>query len=217
LALRICSSYVPDEESAMITLYYALRSRSIRALWMLEEIGQPYRRVRVDLRADDHPRPELLKASPLGKVPAIVDGDTSVAESGAILLYLAERFPETGLAPPPGDAARGRFLQWLFFAAGNIEGAYMERLRGLEPQPQSTGWGSFDHTMQAVEQALTPGPWVLGERFSAVDVLLGIDLYYGREVMKIVPRRPAIDAFLDRCRERPALHRAIAIDGGSVA
>jgi len=201
----------------MITLYYATQSRSIRALWMLEEIGQPYRRQRIDIRADDHPRPEFLKASPLGKVPAIADGETTVAESGAVLLYLAERFPEAGLAPPAGDPTRGRFLQWLFFAAGNIEGAYMERLRGLQPEPRSSGWGSFERTIAAIEQAVTPGPWVLGERFSAVDVLLGIDLYYGQEVLKIVPRRPAIDAFLERCRARPALHRAIAIDSGSAA
>jgi glutathione S-transferase len=107
----------------MITLYYATQSRSIRALWMLEEIGRPYERVKVDIRGRDHPRPDFLKVSPLGKVPVIVDGETSVAESGAVLLYLTERFPEARLAPPPGDPARGRFLQWLFFAAGVIEPA----------------------------------------------------------------------------------------------
>ena len=201
----------------MITLYYALQSRSIRALWMLEEIGRPYRRERVDIHAKDHPSPEFLKISPLGKVPAIVDGETSVAESGAVLHYLAERFPEARLAPPPGDPKRGRYLQWLFFAVGNIEAGYTAKLRGLELPPAQAGWGSFEQMMQAIERALTPGPWFAGDEFTAVDVLMGTDLYYGQEVMKIVPHWPAIDAFLDRCRARPALHRAIAIDSGKVA
>jgi len=201
----------------MITLYYATQSRSIRALWMLEEIGQPYRRVKLDIRAEDHPRPDFLKISPLGKVPAIVDGETTVAESGAVLLYLTERFPEAGLAPPPGDPRRGRFLQWLFFAAGNIEAGFTAKLQDLDLPHSTAGWGSFDHMMEVIEQALTPGPWLLGEQFTAVDVLLGVDLYFGQEVMQIVPHSPAIDAFLDRCRERPALHRAIAIDSGEVA
>jgi glutathione S-transferase len=198
----------------MITLYYATQSRSIRALWMLEEIGRPYERVKVDIRGRDHPRPDFLKVSPLGKVPVIVDGETSVAESGAVLLYLTERFPEARLAPPPGDPARGRFLQWLFFAAGVIEPAYVEKLQGLKLAHSTAGWGSFDHVMQVIEQALAPGPWIVGEQFTAVDVLLGVDLYFGQEVMKIVPHSNAIDAYLERCRQRPALHRAIAIDSG---
>lgn len=201
----------------MITLYYALQSRSIRALWMLEEIGMPYERVRIDIHAQDHPSDAFLEISPLGKVPAIADGGTTVAESGAVLQYLAERFPEAKLAPPPGDPKRGRYLQWLFFAAGNIEPGYTEKLQGLKLPHSQAGWGSFDRMMQAIEESLTPGPWIVGDQFTAVDVLLGVDLYYGQEVMKIVPHSAAIDAFLERCRQRPALQRAIAIDSGQVA
>lgn len=201
----------------MIALYYALQTRSLRALWMLEEIGQPYERKRIDIHAADHPTADFLRVSPLGKVPAIADGPTTVAESGAVLFYLAERFPQAKLAPPPGDPRRGRYLQWLFFAAANVEPAYMAKLRGIDLPHSTAGWGSFDHMIQVIEQALTPGPWIVGEQFTAVDVLLGSDLYFGQEVMKIVPHRPAIDAYLDRCRERPALHRAIAIDSGKVA
>lgn len=199
----------------MVTLYYAPQTRALRALWMLEEIGDPYERVAVDIRADEHPTVDFLKVSPLGKVPALVDGEATVAESGAILAYLADRFPEAGLAPPVEDrAARGRYLQWLFFAAINVEGAYLQRIRNLQLERSSTGWGSFEHTIDALERALTPGPWLVGERFTAADVILGIDLYFGREVLKIVPERPAIEAYLDRCRERRALHRAINIDSG---
>ncbi len=199
----------------MVTLYYATRSRSLRALWMLEEIGEPYERVAVDIRAKDHPTTDFLAVSPLGKVPAIVDGEARVAESGAILAYLADRFPAAGLAPPVEDrVARGRYLQWLFFAAANLEGAFLQKLRSLELDRGSTGWGSFEQVIEALEKALTPGPWLCGGRFTAADVILGIDLYYGREVMKIVPERPAIDGFLDRCLARPALQRAINIDSG---
>ncbi len=198
----------------MLTLYYAPQSRALRALWMLEEIGQPYERVRVDIRAADHPRPDFLRISPLGKVPALVDGETTVAESGAILAYLAERFPAAGLAPAVGDPRRGAYLQWLFFAAGCIEPAYTQKMVGFDLGHSTAGWGSFDHVIAVMEQALTPGPWLLGEQFTAADLFLGIDLQFGQEVLKIVPALPAIQAFLERCRARPALRRAVAIDSG---
>lgn len=196
----------------MLKLWWAPQSRALRAVWMLEELGEPYERIRVDIRAADHPTAALLAVSPLGKVPALQDGAVSVAESGAILAYLADRFPTAGLAPPPGDPARGRYLQWLFFAAANLEAAFFQKLRGMELEARMAGWGSFDKVMAVLDAELARGPWILGERFSAVDVLLGSDLKFGREGLKIVPATPALEAYIARCAARPGYRRAEALD-----
>ena len=194
-------------------LYWAPQSRAFRALWMMEEAGCPYERVRIDIRKGEQNRPEFHAVNPMEKVPALTDGEVAVAESAAICAYVAERCPEARLAPPPGDKARGRYLHWLFFAAGCIEPAYMEKVTGVKPPTTSAaGWGSFERVLDVLEEVLQPGPWILGDRFSAVDVMLGTDLHYGMHVFKIVPSRPVLTAYVERGAARPAFKRAQAID-----
>jgi glutathione S-transferase len=193
-------------------LYWAPRTRSFRALWMLEEAGCAYERVLVDIRAGDQRTAEYRAINPMMKVPALSDGEAVVAESAAICAYVAERRPEAGLAPPLGDPLRGRYLHWLFFAAGCTEPAFLQKHMGWAVDGSMAGWGDFDRVMAALEQALSPGGWILGERFSAADVMIGADLHFGTEILKIVPPRPAFAAYLARCAERPALQRAMAID-----
>jgi len=188
----------------------------MRALWMLEEAGCAYERVLVDITAGAQSHPDFLKINPMGKVPALMDGEAAVAESGAICAYLADRFPAAELAPPVGDPARGRYLQWLFFSAGCTEPAYTEKMNGWTTQSTAAGWGSFDKVISVQEEALAKGPWILGERFSAADVILGIDLHYGMNIVKIVPQKPVLQAYVARCLERPALQRAISIDMAGV-
>ena len=110
-------------------LYWAPRTRSLRALWVLEEAGVPYERVRLDLAAGEQKSPDYRAINPMAKVPALTDGPVAVAESGAICAYVAEAVPQAGLAPPVGDPARGRYLQWLFFSPGCIEPAYSHEVR----------------------------------------------------------------------------------------
>lgn len=195
-------------------LYWCPQTRSFRALWLMEEAGRPYERVLVDIRKGGQNTPEFRAVNPMGKVPALADGEAKLAESAALCAYVAERCPEAGLAPSVGDPKRGRYLHWLFFAAGCIEAAYTQKMTGLAvPGGTSTaGWGSFERVVDVLEAAVQPGPWLLGERFSAADVMIGSDLHFGITLMKIVPPRPAILAYVARCAERPAWKRATAIE-----
>jgi glutathione S-transferase len=120
--------------------------------------------------------------------------------------------PEARLAPPVGDPTRGRYLQWLFFSGGCIEPAYLQKFTKLEVSGSSAGWGSFERVIDVLAEALAERPWILGERFSAADVMIGADLNYGVNIFKIVEPRPAFDAYIARCTARPAFRRATDID-----
>jgi glutathione S-transferase len=195
-------------------LYWAPQSRAIRAVWMLEEIGQPYERVRVTLRGD-HVDAGLARANPMKKVPTLTDGNVNVAETGAICAYLADKFPEAKLAPPIGDPLRGPYLHWLFFNAANMEPAFLQKMMNIEIDPVAAGWGSFDRVMGVVEAAVSDSEWMLGSQFSAADVLMATSLYYGMHIMKVVPTHPAFTDYIARAAARPAFLRANAIDSGN--
>jgi len=200
----------------MMNLYWAPRTRSLRALWALEESGAPYERVRLDLSAGAQKSPEYRAINPMAKVPGLTDGPVSVAESGAICAYVAEACPDAGLAPPVGDPARGRYLQWLFFSPGCIEPAFLVKATGAVVKPETAGFGEFDRVFDVLEAAVQPGPWLLGDRFTVADVLIGADLHFGMDIFKMVPERPVLRAYVDRCLARPALQRAKAIDAAGV-
>jgi glutathione S-transferase len=200
----------------MMKLYWAPRTRSLRALWVLEEAGAPYERVRLDLMAGEQKTPDFRAINPMAKVPALTDGPVAVAESGAICAYVAEAHPKAGLAPPLGDPARGRYLQWLFFSPGCIEPAFLTKSANIEVQPQMASFGDFDRVFDVLEAAVAKGPWLLGERFSAADVMIGLDLHFGIDIFKLVPTRPVLRAYVDRCLARPALQRAKAIEAEGV-
>ncbi|MGH6835214.1 MAG: glutathione S-transferase family protein [Methylocella sp.] len=196
----------------MMKLYWAPRTRSLRALWGLEEAGVPYERVRLDLAAGDQKSAEFRAINPMAKVPALTDGTLAVAESGAICAYVAEAVPQAGLAPPLGDPARAPYLRWLFFSPGCVEQAFLAKFGNVQLRPEAAGFGEFDRVFDVVEAAVTTGPWLLGEKFSAADVMIGLDLYFGIDIFKLVPSRPALRAYVDRCLARPALQRAKAIE-----
>jgi glutathione S-transferase len=196
-------------------LYWCPKSRSFRALWMLEEIGRPYERALIDIRSDGQNDAEFRAANPMAKVPALADGPAKLGESAAICAYLAERFPEARLAPPLGDPARARYLYWLFYSPACIEPAFTQKFTGFELPTRAAGWGSFERVISVLDEALAEGPWILGEKFSAADVMIGSDLFYGMETFKIVEPKPAFAAYVARCKARPAMQRALAIDAGS--
>jgi glutathione S-transferase len=200
----------------MMKLYWAPRTRSLRAVWVLEESGAPYERIRVDLAAGEQKSAEFRAINPMAKVPALAHGSLNVAESGAICAYVAEAFPQAGLAPTVGDPARGRYLQWLFFSPGCIEQAFLVKFGNVEIRPEQAGFGDFDRMLDVLEAAVAPGPWLLGERFSAADVMIGSDLHFGIDVFKLIPVRPALRAYVDRCLARPGLKRAKAIEAAAL-
>jgi glutathione S-transferase len=197
-------------------LYWWPKTRSLRALWILEEVGCPYERVPVNITQGGQKDPAFLAVNPMGKLPALADGDAKLAESAAICAYLADKFPEAGLAPPVGDGRRGRYLHWLFFAPACIEPAFTQKFAKIELPESSAGWGSYDRVFSVLEQALATGPWLLGESFSAADVMIGSDLWFGIHLFKLVEPKPAFGAYVDRCLARPALQRALAIDAAGV-
>ena len=194
-------------------LYWAPEARAFRALWMMEEAGCPYERVLNDIRKGGQNDDAFKAINPMMKVPALTDGAAAVAESAAICAYVAERCPEADLAPPLGSPKRGRYLHWLFFAAGCIEAAYTEKFTGAKlPSASQAGWGSFDRVIDVLDAAVQPGPFLLGDQFTAADGMIGADLNYGINVFKIVEPRPALAAYVARCAGRPAFQRAQAID-----
>lgn len=197
-------------------LYWAPHTRSLRALWMLEEIGVPYDRVLVDLKNGGQGTPAYHAVNPMEKVPALEKNGACVAESGAIIAFLAEAFPQAGLAPAIGEPSRGRFLQWLFFSGSCVEGAITEKYGKLQMPTGSAGWGSFDRVFNVLSEVLKASPYMLGEKFSAADVLIASDLHFVIDIFKMLEPRPEFSAYLDRCRSRPAFSRAQKIDADGV-
>lgn len=198
-------------------LYWSPNTRSTRALWMLEEAGLPYERVKLDMAAGEHKQPEFLAVNPMGKVPALSNGAAKVAESAALCAYVADLAPGTGLAPPIGDPDRGRWLHWLFFSAACIEPAYMQKAMGWTiDRPSMAGWGGHEAVMDVLDNAVATGPWLLGDRFTAADVMVGSDLHFGVHLFKLVESRPNFEAYIDRCEARPAFQRAWAINAAGV-
>ena len=194
----------------MITLYWCPNTRASRIMWLLGETGLDYETKHIDIRdAEARKDPGFQAASPMGKVPAIADGDVTVADSAAIGLYIADRYPEAGLAPAVDDPARGRYLFWMTYTPGCIEPAMMEMARGLEPNRASSGWGDFGLMIETLEKGLGDGPWLLGETFSAADVLNGSSVYFMKQ-FGMLTGNAALDAYAERCLARPAYQRALA-------
>jgi glutathione S-transferase len=198
----------------MMQLYWSPRSRSFTALWLMEETGQPYERVLTDITTGAQKTPEYLAINPMGKVPALKDGDATLAEAAAICAYVAERYPEAKLAPPLGDPRRAKYLQWLFFSPSCIEPALIQIFTKLEVPASTAAWGSATQVFDVLDAALARGPWMLGDTFSAADIVIGSGLNFAVRQFKMVPSRPAFDAYIARCVARPAFQRAEKIAAG---
>ena len=198
-------------ESTPLTLYYAPRTRSFTALWLLEELGVPYALESFDLNGGRNQEPDYLALNPMGKVPLVVHGERPVSELGAIAIYLADRFPGAGLAPGLDDDARPAWLRWLFFASAIMEPAYGERFFGWDVPARSVAWGSFDRMLRVVTEGVTPGPFLLGEAFSAADVHVGATLRFGL-LFGILPKEGPLADYVARCTARPAFQRAESIE-----
>jgi glutathione S-transferase len=194
-----------------IVFYHNPMSRGRIAHWMLEEVGVPYETKIVNLEKREHKSSEFLAINPMGKLPTIIHDGTVVTEAAAICTYLADAFPEAGLAPGIGDPKRGTYLRWLFFGAGCLEPAVVDRLldRPAPDRPGSLGYGSYDDTLNALEKAVTPGPFILGDQFSAADVYIGSQIGWGLMVKSLEPR-PAFLAYVERWNQRPAFQRMLA-------
>jgi glutathione S-transferase len=199
------------EEALMnepIKFYTNPMSRGRIVHWMLEEVSAPYQVELLDFDNREHKSPAYLAINPMGKVPAIVHAGTVVTEAAAICAYLADAFPERKLAPAPTDPSRGAYYRWLFFGAGCIEPALIDRMFSRPPVERAgaLGYGSYDDVIAALDQLLSRGPFALGQTFSAADVYLGSQLRWGFMTKAIEPR-PSFQAYLSRLEQRPAYGR----------
>jgi glutathione S-transferase len=205
--------------SADLILYTNPMSRGRIARWMLEEVGRSY-----DVRylgygsaePEGMKSPDFLAINPLGKVPALQHGDAVVTEGAAICAYLADAFPEAGLAPD--SAHRADYYRWLFFAAGPVEAAITNKSLGVEVSAEKSrmvGYGSLDAVLDALELAVTGTPYVAGERFSAADVYVGSQIGWGM-MFGSISKRPAYEDYWARLAARPAYQRAGALDDAAL-
>lgn len=195
-----------------LVFYTNPQSRGRTARFMLEEIGVPYETVLLDYEGAMK-TPEYLAINPMGKVPAIRHGDEIVTETAAICAYLADAFPDAGLAPPRDQ--RGAYYRWLFFGAGPVEAAIMDRYRKLEPSAEEqrmVGYGTFADVITALDKAVTQHQWLAGDAFSAADVYAGSQIDWPMQFGMMEPT-PALADYIARLRARPAYVRANAIDG----
>ena len=196
-----------------LTLYTNPQSRGRIVRWMLEEVGRPYETVVLDY-GTTMKAPDYLAINPMGKVPAIRHGDTIVTEAAAICAYLADAFPEAGLAPPHGSKARGPYYRWMFFAAGPIEAAMTNKALGVVVPPDRTamaGYGSMENVVDALDGMLSGTEYIAGGAFSAADVYVGSVIGFGM-MFGAIEKRPAFERYMGRLMSRPGAKRANEID-----
>jgi glutathione S-transferase len=195
-----------------VTLFHCPNSRSTGTLNLLEELGAPYSLHVMNMKAREQRDPAYLAINPMGKVPAIKHGDALITEQVAIYIYLADLFPQAGLAPSIGDPLRGPYLRWLAFYGSCFEPALVDRAMKREPAlPQMSPYGDFDTMLETLLAQLRKGPNVLGERFTAADVLWGTALTW-TTAFNLVPTVPEIRDYIGRWNARPSVARVKAKD-----
>ncbi len=197
--------------SQKLVFYTNPRSRGRIVRWVLEELGIEYETKIIEYGAQMK-SPEYLAINPMGKVPAIQHGEVVVTESAAICTYLAETFPEAGLAPLPEE--KGNYYRWMFFAAGPLEQA--TALKGLNvnipaEKQGMLGFGNFETTLNALSKALLDNPYIAGNRFTAADVYVGLSIGWGMQ-FGMIEKRPEFVAYWERISQRPAYLRAQKLD-----
>lgn len=196
-----------------ITLYHHPFSRAASVVWQLEEVGVPYELQFVDLMTGQQKSAEHLARNPMGKLPVLVDGEAIISETAAIGVYLADRYALGRLAPALDDPARGPYLRWCFYAPSVIEPAAAANAGKWEVRPGAVGWGTYASVLDTLTGALESGPWLLGERFTMADIVLGATVRYLLRFKMLEPL-PALSAYVERLSARPA---ALAADARNAA
>ena len=191
----------------MITFYHAPWSRASSIHWLLEELGVPFSFSAVAIRAKEGVPEAYRSIQPNKKVPAIDHDGTVVTERAAITIYLADVFAEAGLAPAPGDSARARYLTWLVYADSVLDPVVAAKANGIDFMGPRYSYGSFAEMVANLEKALSSGPYIVGDRFTAADTQIGSGIHYATNVLRVLPDNPVFKAYLDRLAARPAFQR----------
>ncbi len=201
-----------------IVFYHWPMSRARMTHWMLEEVGAPYRIEVVNLEKQEHKKPAFLAINPMGKLPTIVHRGATITETGAIITYLADAFPAARLAPALDDPARGPYLRWMFFGAGCVDAALIDRMleRPVPERVGAVGYGRYEHVLDTIESTLKSSTFLLGDRYSAADLFIASQLGFGL-MTKALEARPAFVAYVERATARPAYKRAMEQGAAIVA
>ena len=199
-----------------ITLFHSPQTRSSGTLTLLEELGAPYELKVLNMKVGEQREPAYLAINPMGKVPAILDGDVLVTEQVAIVIHLADRFPEAGLAPALDDPQRGAYLRWLAYYAGCFEPAVVDRFLQHTPPADQATYRDFDTMLNILEVQLAKGPYLLGGQITAADILWGTALRWTM-MFGIVAQRPVFAAYVERIGARAAVQKIDALDAKLLA
>ena len=193
-----------------LTLYHAIPSRSMTVHWMLEELNVPFRIHMLDLDAEEHKKPEYLVINPMAKVPALSHGDHVITETAAICTYLAESFPESDLQIPAGSPERGEYLKWLFFAPVTSEPAILWQALGCTAQdPDFQPFAELDSIVSTLQEALRGKKFIVGDKFTAADVMVGSMLYWGLNLMPVIPKLPELTSYWQGLEKRSAWQKVM--------
>jgi len=200
-----------------ITLFHSPQTRSTSALALLEELSAPYTLHPLNMKAGEQRQSAFLAINPMGKVPAVLHGDALITEQGAITIYLADLFPEASITPALTDPLRGPYLRWLVFYGSCFEPALLDKAMKRDAGRQGTSpYGDYDTTVKTVVDQLAKGHWLLGERFTAADVLWGTALTWTTG-FGMVEAVPPIKAYIDRWNARPSVKKVAEIDAKLLA
>jgi glutathione S-transferase len=194
-----------------ITLRHHHFSRAANAVWMLEELGLPYELQFVDFKAGEHKGPEHKALNAMGKLPVLIDGEAVISETAAIGVYLADRYSPGTLAPALDDPARGPYLRWCFYGPSVVEPCCMAHASKWEYRPTAAGFGTYESLLETLEGGLAAGPWLLGERFTMADVILGGTVRW-MVGFKMLEPLPVFTGYIERLSARPASVKAAEIN-----
>ena len=193
--------------------YYAVPSRGMVTHWMLEEIGVPFENRLLNLDENEHKTPEYLAINEMGRVPSLTHGDTVVTETAAIVAYLADVFPEANLGIPVDSPDRGAYLRWLFFAPVSAETAILWKALGkVETEVDYLPFADVETVAATLASAVRDKEFIVGDRFTAADVMIGTTIMWGTQLMPVLPPLPELTEYWDRLSRRPAWRRAQAHD-----
>jgi glutathione S-transferase len=198
--------------SESLIFYHSPQTRSLGVRILLEELGAPHQLHNLNMKTGEQRKPEYLAINPMGKVPAISHNGALVTEQVAIYIYLPDVFAEKGLAPAIGDPLRGPYLRWIAYFGSCFEPAVTDKaLQHQSGRPSMMAYGDFDTMLKTLTDQLAKGPYILGERFSAADILWGTALEW-MLMFKLVPATPVINDYVKRIADRPAAQKIKAAD-----
>lgn len=189
--------------------YYHPMSRAVTTDWMLKELAVEHEQIVIDFMAGENNTPEYRAVNPMGKIPALVDGDTVITETAAICAYLADKYPERGLAPDPRSEQRGRYYRYMFYPGTSLEPMFsFEQLNIDNATPQSSGWGDLERCLQTIETMTPTADWALGGDFTAADIVFGGTLDFAMQFGWLASPSAGVAAYVKRLKNREAYRQS---------